>query len=149
MAQNITTTNDASTTLEDLRGKVPSVKFRLTDNNEEVEVYPDVPGAEFGVIKHKYEGLPARGVVLYDVVGWEIVEMDFEPNDNDATMEEEFKHFKTEIGEWITGVLFSSHRAGTEANMSQVDTHTIEVTDPYEGDSYTVKLETDNKRRVR
>jgi len=140
---------DESATLDDLRNEVPSAGFRLTNNNEEVEFYPDAPGAEFGVIKHEYEGLPARGVVLYDVVGWEIVDMDFEPMDEDATVEEEFEHFEAEIREWISEALFSSDRMGAEGNMSHVDTHTIKVTNPYEGDSYTVELETENKRRAR
>jgi len=148
MAQN-TATDEEPATMDDLVNEVPSAGFRLTNNNEEVSFYPDARGAEFGVIKHEYKGLPARGVVLYDVVGWEIVDMDFETMDEDATMEEDFEHFESEIREWISEALFSSEMSSTEGNMSHVDTHTIEVTNPYEGDSYTVKLETANKCRVR
>lgn len=148
VAQN-STADDESATLDDLQYEEPSAGFRLTDNYEVVSFYPDAPGAEFGVIKHRYDGFPSRGVVLYDVVGWEIVDIDLEPMDEDKTMKEEFDFYETEIREWISRALFSTSCGSAEANMSHVDTHTIKVTHPYEGNSYTVKLETTNKRRVR
>ncbi|WP_179234007.1 hypothetical protein [Halorubrum halodurans] len=130
MAQNTTTTsNDETVTADDLRHEVPTARFQLANNNKEVAFYPDVDAAEYGVIKHEYEGLPGRGVVLYDVTGWETVDKDID----------------TETREWISAALFGT--GGAEGNMSHVDTHTIKVTNPYEGDSYTVKLETANKRR--
>jgi hypothetical protein len=142
------TDDDESATLDDLVNEVPSTGFRVTSNNEEVDYYPDAPGAEYGVIKHKYDGLPARGIVLYDVVDWEIVDMDFEPTKEDATMQEEFEYYEGEIREWIEDTLFTSERTRAEANFRRVESHTIEVENPWEGDSYTIKLETANKRRV-
>jgi len=149
MTQETDAADDEPATIDDLRNDVASAAFRVTSNNEEVKFYPDAPGAEFGVVKHKYDGFPARGVVLYDVVGWEIVDMDFEPEDNDATMQEEFEYYEDEIREWISEALFSSDRNGAEANTSRVRRHTIKVTNPWEGDSYVVELKTANKRRVR
>jgi len=138
-----------SATLEDLRNEVPSIGFRVANNNEGVNFYPGAPGAEYGVIEHKYEGLPAQGVILYDVVGYEIIDMDFEPQHDDATMEEEFENYEAEIREWIEDGIFTTDLSSANVNTHREDTHTYVVENPWEGDRYTVKLETENKRRVR
>jgi len=148
MAKN-TTADDESATLEDLRNEVPSMGFRVTNNNEGVNFYPDAAGAEYGVIEHKYEGLPAQGVILYDVVGYEIVDMDFEPQHDDATMKEEFENYEAEIREWIEDGIFTTDLSSADVNTYREDTHTYVVENPYEGDRYTIKLKTENKRRVR
>jgi len=136
-------------TLEDLRNKVPSIGFRVSSNNEGVNLYPDAPGAKYGVIEHKYEGFPARGVVLYDVVGYEIVDMDFEPHYDDATMEEEFERFEVEIREWLDNAAFSTDLSSADSNIYREARHTYVVEHSYEGERYTIKLETEKKRRVR
>lgn len=142
-------TNTTDATLDDLRDNPVSVGFRVTNNNEKVDLYPDAPGAELGVIKHKYEGFPAQGVVLYDVTGWEIADYDLDLKDEDVTMEEEFEMFEDEIREWIADVLFNTSLSSADANTYHGGTHTIVVEDPSEGDRYTVELKTENKRRVR
>ena len=146
---NQTNADDESATLDDLTNTVASAGFRVTANNEGVNLYPDAAGGEFGVVEHKYEGLPARGVVLYDVVGYEIVDMDFEPQHEDATMQEEFEYFEAEIREWIEDALFNADMGSAEANISREDRHRYVVENPWEGDRYTVELKTENKRRVR
>jgi len=148
MAQN-TTADDESATLEDLRNEMPSMGFRVTNNNEGVNFYPGALGAEYGVIKHKYEGFPARGVVLYDVVGYEIVDMEFEPEREDTTMEEEFEYYEAEIREWIEDAIFSTDLSSADVNTYREGTHTYIIENPWEGDRYTIKLETENKRRVK
>jgi len=147
MAHNETTTTEA--TLDDLRNEVPSMGFRISGNNEGVNVYPDAPGAEFGVVEHQHEGLPAQGTILYDVVGYEIVDMDFEPRHEDVTMQEEFEQCEDEIREWLDDALFNTSLSSAEANTYREGTHTYVVENPWEGDRYTVGLETENKRRVR
>lgn len=147
MAQQ-TTTDDEPATTDDLLNAVPSTGFTVPSNNEGINLYPDPTGHARGVLKHTFDGWPANGIVLYDVTGYEIVDCEFEPLDEDATMEEEFDIFEADIREYIDGVLFDSSLSSAEGNCGYVDHHTIEITNPYEGDSYTVALETENKRRV-
>ena len=145
MAQK-TTTDDESATKDDLQNVVPSAGFRETSNNEEIKIYPDPTETARGVIQHTYDGLPARGVVLYDIVDYEIVDSDFEPVEE--TMADDMELYGDEIREYIDGVLFDSSMSSPEGNCGYVDHHTVTVENPWDGDSYTVELETDNKRRV-
>lgn len=146
MAPETTTDDEAQT--DDLTNLTPSVGFRRTGNNERMWVYPDAPGAKHGVIRHDYDGLPARGTILYDVTGYDIVDMDFEVGDENTTMAEEFDHWEVEFREWIEGALFDTSLGATEANFSDEGGHTITLKNPWEGDEFTVELETENKRRV-
>jgi len=75
--------------------------------------------------------------------------MDFEPMDEDATMQEEFEYYEGEIRDWIEDALFNTALSSADANVYREDTHTVEIENPYDGDRYTVKLKTENKRRVR
>lgn len=147
MAQDNATTTEA--TLDDLRSEAVSAGFRISDNNEEVELHPGAPGAEFGVVKHQYEGLPAQGTVLYDVVDWEIIDMDFETEVEDATMQEEFERYEDEIREWIESALFDGSLTSAEANIYREARHIYVVEDPWDFDRYAVELKTENQRRVR
>jgi hypothetical protein len=147
MAQDDATTTEA--TLDDLRNEAVSAGFRISSNNEEVTVYPDASGAEFGVVEHQYQGIPAQGTVLYDVVDWEIVDMDFETEHEDATMQEEFERYEDEIREWLVDALFNASLTSAEANVYREERHVYIVEDPWDGDRYTIELETENQRRVR
>jgi hypothetical protein len=146
MAQN--TTDDGSDTI-DLTNEMATVSFEVRSNNETERWYPESGNAEYGIVSHRYEGFPARGVVRYDVVGYEIVDMDFKPMDEDATMQEEFEYYEGEIRDWIEDALFNTALSSADANVYREGTHTVEIKNPYEGDRYTIKLETENKRRVR
>lgn len=153
MAQKATT--DGGTDAEngddeiDLLNEEPTAGFTVSSNNEEVEIYGDGLGGELGCVEHTYDGLPARGVVRYDVDGYEIVDMEFDPEDDDATMEEQFDALEAEIREWIESALFESGVSSAEANIYREKTHTVVVENPWEGDRYTIELETSNKRRIR
>lgn len=147
MAEKTATTDDA--TLDDLTNEPVTVGFEVRGNNETVKYYPGAPGAELGVVKHKYDGFPARGVVLYDVVGYEIVDYEFETHDDDMTMDEEFELFEGSIREWLDDLLFSAERTRASGHIQREGTHTWTVEHPHEDEVYTVELQTENKRRVR
>lgn len=139
-----------SATKDALLNVVPSTGFRVTSNNEKINVYPDPTGTARGVIEHQYDGWPAKGVVLHDITGYEIVDASGETGgpDEDETLAEMLDIWEADIREWIDGVLFDTSLSSTEGNCKYVDTHTIEITNPWEDETYTVELETENKRRI-
>lgn len=154
-AKNSTADGDESTktsaTKDDLLNVVPSTGFRVTSNNEKINVYPDPTDTAHGVIEHTYAGWPAKGIVLYDITGYDIVDARGETGapDEDETLEEMLEGWEPDIRDWLDGVLFDSSMGSTEGNCKYVDTHTIEISNPWEDETYTVELETENKRRVR
>lgn len=144
----MTTDNDSTTgaTLDDLRNELATFRATVRSNNETVRLYPDAGDTAFGVIRHDYEGFPAQGTVLYDVVGFDIVDMDFEPHD-DMTMAEEFEQIEDDVRTYIREALFDG-RSRASAHTSRTETHTICVEHPHEGNEWVIELDTANKRRV-
>jgi hypothetical protein len=135
-------------TLEDLKQSQYVYRGEYRSNNQTTYYYSDNGDAEYGVIRYDYDGLPAQGIVLYDVVGYTIEDYDLNTDEDE---DEEFRVFEDEIKEWIEDVLFTTDNvgpSGPEAHLEYVGNHTFEIEDPYEGDEYTVKLDVENKRRV-
>jgi len=159
-------TQDTTDDLSQLGSVAVTVAHEIRSNNERVRLYATADGEtphidrsvsaddvdRYGVIRHDYEGLPARGTVLYDVTDYEVVDVNI-PDDGDRpdnhTDREVFEAFEYEYREIIERDLFSSeYRSASDAQFTD-DTHTVLVRNPHDGDELTVKLHTTNKRRVR
>lgn len=132
----------------DLSDALPTVRFRRAGNNEELVYYPEAGDAAFGVVEHRYDGWPARGVVRFDVIGWEIVDADFDSEPYYGSVEEDLEKMEAEIREWVEEVLCQTDSTRGSASFRDEGGHTIRVIDDYEGDEYVVELETENRRRI-
>lgn len=125
----------STTTRDDLQNAVPTVRCRVGSNNEDIALYPgDTTSDTIGVVKHEYA---TGGVAVYDVVGWEIVDMDASP-DEDPEMVADMTR------QWLNEVVFADGGHGVH-KASYAGSHTFELADQ-EGSSVTVALETTNKR---
>jgi hypothetical protein len=134
--------------LETLKEQLYVYRGEYKSNNETVYYYPDADGGTYGVIRYDYDGYPAQGIVLFDVMGYSIEDYSFKTDEN---QDEEFDTYESEIKEWIEAVLFTTENvgpSGPEAHIDYVGGHTFEIQDPYEGDEYTVKLDVVNERRI-
>ena len=145
----VTTVMSETMRTNDLQNEPTTVGFRVTDNNERVRLYPNAGETELGVIRHDYDGLPARGTILHDVVGYEIVDYTFEELHSFDTAEEEYEYCKGEICEWIDKALFDTSLSSADCNTYREGTHEWRVAHPYEGDEFVIHLHTTNKRRIR
>lgn len=120
----------------------PTLQFVRQAGSEIVKLYPDAGDTEYGVLRTQYDGYPAYGVVLEDVVGWELVDYEFDDEDDwfDSGV----------VSEMVEDVLFrKGSRAYRRVEINDAGDHIVEL---YEiettGDKWYVELETENKRRV-
>jgi hypothetical protein len=118
--------------MKDLQNETPGFLYRHTSNNEEIRYYP-----ESDIIEHRYDGFPAMGIVRYDVTSWDIIDYDFSEN--------EFETYESEILELVER-LISGKTNGITVN--RVDYHTYSFKNPYEGETYVVNFQTENKSRI-
>jgi hypothetical protein len=129
--------------------ETPNFVTEVRDNNETVKLYPDHDdGGSRGLIRHQYDGLPAHGVVVYDVTGFKITDVSI-PDEElpaDKTETEMLERYRDDYVEWVNIDVFSDEHS---VWVKYVGKHTFTVKNPYEGDVITVELETEDKRRLR
>lgn len=137
------------TETSDLVNEPVAVRLNVPRNNELVRLYPDAGTEQCGIIRHDYDGLPALGTVLYDVVGYEIVDATFHDLDDDDNHMQEYEYYEREICEWIDEAVFDTSLSSADCNTYRGDTHEWRVEHPWEGDEFVIHLHTANKRRIK
>ena len=151
MATTMTETDDGL--FEETNRKTPTVSLPHGQFTT-VELHPTVGDSEYGTRKREWGASQTEGVELADVTGFEIVEYDFESDDDfdsyNTGADSEFEFYEAEFREWVEATLFDENGPTPDQDVivRYLGDEKFELKNEWEPETLVVALELTNVRRI-